>query len=237
MRAAALITMAFGRVLAATGSAEEYVAKVEEAQKLIANAGLFSVEAVLAAVYGHALSQAGHYEQALAANDIAQACVDKIDHRDRQTLGFHPEHWVTTQRCRALVMLGRVSEAEPLIDKLLSGQLGPVDTLHSALALGARIEGAAHAGDGPRAMSLFPLLNKILDGNETPYLLVIRGRFRGAALLASGNAAAAIAELENTLAFAKQHRAGLEMVGHLRGMLEKANLALSERRDHENYSR
>jgi adenylate cyclase len=227
MRAAALITMAFGRVLAATGSAEEYVAKVEEAQRLVAGQGLQSVEAVLASVYSHALSQAGRYEQALAANDIALGCVDKIDSRDRQTLGFHPEHWLTTQRCRSLVMLHRSREAEPLIEDLLAGKLGTVDTLHRALALGARIEGAAHSGDGRRAVSWLPALDEVLNGNETPYLVVLRGRFRAAAHLASGDASNAAAELEAALEYAHRHRAGLEMVAMLRSSLEKAQSQLS----------
>ncbi|MEI7872569.1 MAG: adenylate/guanylate cyclase domain-containing protein [Alphaproteobacteria bacterium] len=228
MRAAALITMAFGRVLAATGSADDYVAKVEEAQRLVEGANLPSVDAVLAAVYSHALSTAGQYESALLANETALSCVERIDQRDRQTLGFHPEHWLTAQRARTFMMLGRMLDADPLIDKLLSGELGNVDTLHRALALGVRIEGAAHAGDGARAMALLPTLDTILDGNETPYLQVLRSRFRGGAYLAAGDAARAASELNAALQFAQSHRAGLEMTGILRAILTKANRAMAK---------
>lgn len=222
MRAAALITMAFGRVLAATGAADDYVAKVEEAQKLVEGQGLASVEAVLAAVYSHALSTAGRYDQALSANHKAMACVHEIDQRDRQTLGFHPEHWLITQRTRAYVMLDRPAEAEPLIDKLLRGDLGPVDTLHSILALGARIEGAARSGDGARALSLLALLDATMEGNETPYLRVLKGRFRGAAYLAAGDAKRAANEIDTALQYAEKLRAGLEMRGLLREVLAAA---------------
>jgi len=222
MRAAALITMAFGRVLAATGSADEYVAKVEDAQKLAEGHGLTSVEAVLAAVYSHALSTAGRFEQALKANETALACVGQIDERDRQTLGFHPEHWLVTQRSRVYVMLDRPEDAEPLIEKLLSGDLGQADTLHRTLALGARIEGAARSGNGQRALSFLPVLEATLEGNETPYLRVLKGRFRGAAYLASGDAMRAASEIEATLLYAEQHRAGLEMVRQLRESLAAA---------------
>src|SRR6185503_20027183 len=67
MRAAALITMAFGRVLAATGSADAYVTKVQEAQRMVERSNMPSVEAVLSAVYSHALSTAHRLPEALAA--------------------------------------------------------------------------------------------------------------------------------------------------------------------------
>ncbi len=183
MRAAALITMAFGRVLAATGSAEEYVAKVEEAQELVARGNLASVNAVLAAVYSHALSTAGRYSEALTANTVASGCVHDIDARDRQTLGFRPEHWLATQRARVLMMLNRMEEANPLIDRLLTDTASEADTLHKALAIGIRIESAVRSDDGPRALVLADALDKALNGNETPYLKVLSGRYRGMARL------------------------------------------------------
>ena len=224
MRAAALITMAFGRVLAATGSAEEYVAKVEEAQKLVEGSKLPSVEAVLAAVYSHALSQAGHYERALAANEAALACVDAIDSRDRQTLGFHPEHWLTVQRARSLMMLDRIVEAEPLIDRLFDGEIGTVDTLHRVLALGVRIEGAARLRTGAKAMSLLPALDAMLEGNETPYLRVLCGRYRGVAKYAAGDVEGATGEWQAALNHALRHRAGLEMKAQIVALIAKATV-------------
>lgn len=222
MRAAALITMAFGRVLAATGSADDYVAKVEEAQQLVEGSNLPSVEAVLAAVYSHALATAGRFDQALVANEAALGCVDRIDARDRQTLGFHPEHWLTTQRARALMMLNRMSDSEQLIEKLLDGEAGPVDPLHRALALGVRIEWAAQSGDGLKALAIVDKLNDVLKGNETPYLQVLAARYRGLARLAAGDVKGAISDLEGALTYSRAQRAGLEMRPHLIAALQKA---------------
>lgn len=215
MRAAALITMAFGRVLAATGSAEEYVAKVEEAQRLVEGQGLQSVEAVLAAVHGHALSQAGRYEQALAANEIALRCVDKIDARDRQTLGFRPEHWLMAQQARALMMLGQLDAAETVVERLLNGESGDIDTLHRILALGVRIEGTARRQNPGLASASIAELQRVLASGETPYLRVLAGRYRGMALFASGDKAGAKAEWQAALEYAVTHRVGLEMKGQL----------------------
>ncbi len=222
MRAAALITMAFGRVLAATGSADDYVAKVEEAQQLVEGSNLPSVEAVLAAVYSHALATAGRFDQALVANEAALGCVDRIDARDRQTLGFHPEHWLTTQRARALMMLNRMSDSEQLIEKLLDSEAGPVDPLHRALALGVRIEWAAQSGDGLKALAIVDKLNDVLKGNETPYLQVLAARYRGLARLAAGDVKGAISDLEGALTYSRAQRAGLEMRPHLIAALQKA---------------
>lgn len=221
MRAAALITMAFGRVLAATGAADDYVAKVEEAQKLVDGQGLASVEAVLAAVHSHALSTAGRFEEALKINEAALACVDKIDQRDRQTLGFHPEHWLATQRARCLMMLDRMPEAEPLIGKLLAGQLGPVDTLHRALAVGVRIEAAARAGHGALASTHLDELDEVVKGNETPYLRVLCGRYRGIALYTTGDVISARSEWQSAMDYAITHRAGLEMKAQFQELIAK----------------
>ncbi len=228
MRAAALITMAFGRVLAATGAADDYVAKVEEAQRLVDGQGLASVEAVLAAVHSHALSTAGRFEEALRINDAAMASVDKIDKRDRQTLGFHPEHWLATQRARSLMMLDRMLEAEPLIGKLLAGELGPVDTLHRVLAIGVRLEGAARTGQGNLASAHLEALDNIVKGNETPYLRVLCGRYRGIALYASGNVHGAESEWQSAMDYALAHRAGLEMKTQFLDLIAKARRNTAE---------
>lgn len=222
MRAAALITMAFGRVLAATGSAEEYVAKVEEAQKLVQSANLKSVNAVLAAVHSHALSAAGRFGDALKSNTIALASAQDIDMRDRQTLGFHPEHWLMAQRARSLMMLDKMDEADPIVEKLINGAAGEVDTLHRAMAIGVRIEGAVRTHKGGLAMAEADKLTTLLSDNETPYLRVLNGRYRGIALLAAGRFSAAISELESTLDFSRRYRAGREMESQLLAALSEA---------------
>lgn len=222
MRAAALITMAFGRVLAATGSADDYVRKVEEAQSMVERSIMPSVEAVLAAVYSHALATAQRLPEALAANESALAVVDRIDARDRQTLGFHPEHWLTTQRARTLMLLDRMRDADILIDKLLSDEFGTTDILHRALALGVRIEGAARAGRADLAVGSAEDLAALLQGNETPYLKVLLGRYRGIALLSAKDYPAAVSTLLDALTYARTNRTGLEMERPIAEALAKA---------------
>jgi class 3 adenylate cyclase/tetratricopeptide (TPR) repeat protein len=229
MRAAALITMAFGRVLSATGSAEEYIAKVEEANTLVGSSDLDSVKAVLAAVYSHALSSSARLQEALVANERALNCVGQIDARDRQTLGFHPEHWLIAQRARILMLLGRDDEAEQFVQDLLSDRTGSVDILHRALAICVRIEGASRKGQGDRALGHANELALLLDGNQTPYLKVLQGRNRALALLSCGQIQSAIEEFRRTLQYSQTYRAGLEMRRTIQLELSSALAQLSSK--------
>ena len=102
-----------------------------------------------------------------------------------------------------------------------------MDTLHHALALGVRIEGAARTGDGHQALKFVNQLQDVLTDNETPYLYVLSGRYRGIAMVAAGNIDNAINILEETLAYANTHRAGLEMKPYIEQMLAKAVLMAS----------
>lgn len=215
MRAAALITMAFGRVLVIAGSSDDYVAKVEEAQKFSKDSRNPSVEAVLKAVHSHALLMAGILPKALDANTLALGCVHQIEAPDRQTLGFDPEPWLQAQRARILMLLDRHSEADMIADSLLARPA--VDTVHLVNALGTKIE-SARKNRTPIAKEA-EQLRDILRGNETPYLKVLGNRFSAIALLAAGSTQEAVDLLTQTIIYARAQRAGLELEPYLLGTL------------------
>jgi class 3 adenylate cyclase len=221
-RAASLITVAFGRVLVTTGSAADYVTKVEEAQRLLGHSGSSSVQAVLRAVHSHALTTAGDFARALEANTLALTCVEQIDSQDRQVLGFHPQVWLKTQRARILMHLDRPLETDSLLDELLNGP--PIDILHQAIAMGLRIENHRHGRPGD-VMAVADALQSLLKDNETPYLKVIGGRYRALALLVSGAPQLAVDLLVETLGYARRHRAGLEIEPYLLTALAEALVA------------
>jgi hypothetical protein len=225
-RAASLITVAFGRVLVTTGSAADYVTKVEEAQRLLGDSGSPSVQAVLRAVHSHALTTAGDFVRALEANTLALKCVEQIDTQDRQVLGFHPQVWLKTQRARILMHLDRPLETDSLLDELLNGP--PIDTLHQAIAMGLKIENHRN-GRSDDVMAVADELRALLKENETPYLKVIGGRYRALALLASGAPQLAVDLLVETLAYARAHRAGLEIEPYLLTALAEALVATKAR--------
>jgi adenylate cyclase len=222
MRAAALIIMAFGRILMITGSSDDYVAKVEEAQKFNEGTGNQSVDAFLRAVYSHALLTAGLLPQALEANALALDCVHRIDQRDRQTLGFDPETWLRTLRARILLYLDRFAEADIILGDLLDGRA--LDTVHRVNAHGTRIEGYRKTRTDI-ALDEAAQLRAILQKNATPYLKVIGNRYCALALLAGGTPHDAVDLLTETLDYARSQKAGLEVEPYLLTALAEAMTA------------
>lgn len=218
MRAAALITMAFGRVLVVAGSADDYVAKVVEAQKFSTESRNPSVEAILRAVHSHALLTAGLLLPALEANTLALDGVHRIEPTDRQTLGFHPEPWLKAQRARILMHLGHYSDANKIADELIGNR--SVDTVHRVNALGVKIDVARRLQASAAAEAA--QLGDVLRGNETPYLRVLGDRYLAIALLAEGRAEEAVGLLTRTVAYARTHRAGLELEPQLLTTLAEA---------------
>jgi class 3 adenylate cyclase/tetratricopeptide (TPR) repeat protein len=222
MRAATLIIMAFGRILLITGSSDDYVAKVEEAQRLIKNPGDESVEALLRAVYSHALLSAGLMPQALEANTNALGTIHQLEKRDLQTLGFNPEPWLQTQRARILMYLGRFEEADAILDALLAGP--PLEVIHLVNAHGTKIEG--HRRNRPDiAVAQAERLQDVLRENATPYLRVLGNRYRALAMLANNTPQEAVDLLTETIHYARTQRAGLEIEPYLLTILTEALIA------------
>src|SRR5262249_19996880 len=120
IRAHALILAGYGRILGARGSADEYVAKIREAEGLAGDSDDASLQATLKAILCHALRLAGRVSEALPANVEAMSRAHEIGALDRQLLGFDVELWLTVMRGQILIMLGRVEEARPYLDRLLS---------------------------------------------------------------------------------------------------------------------
>jgi class 3 adenylate cyclase/tetratricopeptide (TPR) repeat protein len=221
-RAAALIIMAFGRVLLIAGSSDDYVAKVEEAQKLIKGPGNESVEAMLRAVYSHALLSAGLLSRALEANTRALGGIHQLEKRDRQTLGFEPEPWLQTQRARILMYLGQIPEADAILDALLCGP--PTDLVHVVNAHGTRIE--CYRKTRPElAIQQAELLQDALRENATPYLRVLGNRYLALAMLANDTPQEAADLLRETIDYARAQKAGLEVEAYLYTTLAEALIA------------
>ena len=118
MRAVTLVTAAYGRVLAASGSADDYVATVSEVLGQLDDKRDASLKVVLTAILCHALRLAGDLPRALQANDTALARVNEVADIDQQTLGFNVGVWVKGMRGQILAMMDRTDEAKPLLDEL-----------------------------------------------------------------------------------------------------------------------
>jgi adenylate cyclase len=226
-RGAALVTMAFGRALLATGSADDYLAHIGEAQQLLLEKQNPSVEAMLSAVHSHATGQAGFLPKALALNELALRRVDRIEPADRRTLGFDPKHWLSALRARYLLQTNDTAGAEQQLDELVRNLSENVDTLHKVMALGIRIDAAALDQDASRAMALADELEETSETkNASPYLSVLSQYFRGVALLVMNDPARSRQQLQSALELSRSSRAGLELEP-----LIMANLAEASREE------
>src|SRR5581483_11902105 len=133
VRSNVLIHAAYGRILANGGSADDYVEKIREA-KAIADEGKDpSVQITLKAVLCHALWLAGRLKEALQMNVEATDRAHEIVKFDRQTLGFDIEIWLAALRGRILVMLNRIDEARPCLDRILAVDSSQVDPIHHVM--------------------------------------------------------------------------------------------------------
>jgi adenylate cyclase len=212
VRAAALITLAYGRALLATGSADDYLAYIEEAQMMLSEKRNESVQAMLAAVQSHAVGQAGFLHRALSMNEEALKTVDKIDPTDRRMLGFDPRHWLSALRARYLLLTNDAVGAERQLEQILRDEFENTDAVHRAVALGICVDGAALERNAARALLFAEQLNEISTmKNVSSYLSVLTNYFFGVALLAAHDCDAAQRQLQKALTIAHDRRAGLEL--------------------------
>jgi class 3 adenylate cyclase/tetratricopeptide (TPR) repeat protein len=210
LRANALIHAAYGRILANGGSADEYVEKIREA-KAIADVGNDpSVQITLKAVLCHALWLSGRMREALQMNVEATNRAHEIVKFDRQTLGFDIEVWLTVLRGRTLVMLDRIEEARPFLDRVLQLESGQVDPVHYVMPSMAYVDVAWAEENVGLAQEHADRAFAIAIKSGNPYLRVYAQACRGFAHVITGRYTSAIEDLSDALSFARSRKAGLE---------------------------
>lgn len=211
LRAITLLTVAYGRAMAASGSAEDYVTTVDDVlatvDDSVRNA---SLRVVLTAILCHALRLAGDLSRALEANDRAQAHVKEIDEIDQQTLGFSIAIWLNGMRAQILAMMGRFDEARPLLDAMIAADDATVDALHRLLAHITQCDIAWALGDLELLDSHSKQALQVAERSGNPYLMVYGKSYVGLAQTMRGAHADATTTLSDALAYARRRNAGLE---------------------------
>jgi class 3 adenylate cyclase/tetratricopeptide (TPR) repeat protein len=210
MRGAMLVTAAYGRSLAASGSAAEYVATVTDLLEKLDETRNASLKPVLTAILCQALRHAGDLPRALAANDEAMASLHLIDESIQQTLGFNVGVWVRGMRAQILAMMARPDEARPLLDALIAADETAVDVLHRLLAHATHIDIAWGDGDDAAASHHSEAVTVLAEKSGNPYLLVYGRSYAGIAQSLRGEHEAAARTLTEALAYARRRHAGLE---------------------------
>ena len=210
VRANALIHAAYGRILGASGSADEYVEKISEAGALAKGASDASLQVTLKAVLCHALRLAGRMSDALQTNIEATDHVNEIGKFDRQMLGFDIEPWLAAMRGQTLVMLGCGGEARPYLDRVLQMDAGNIDAIHYAVPSFGYMDLAWAEGDAGLAKQHAGQLAALAATSGIPYLQAYSWAYQGLLQVIAGRPQVAIDELIGALAFARERRAGLE---------------------------
>jgi adenylate cyclase len=209
MRGIAWAHAAFGRVLAANGSADDYVMRMREAIAIAIAANDGSSVPMLMASLSQALRLAGRLDEALKVSVEAASRAHEISEWDRQLMGFDAERWLTVMQGQILVLLGRFDDARPYFDRMLQAEVGPNDvTLH--LANVAYVDLARGTNDRALAEHHAERAMRMAIESDSPYERVSAMTCRGISYMSSGRFEAAADQLEKALAFARMKRAGLE---------------------------
>ncbi len=211
MRAITLVTAAYGRSLASTGSAHDYVANVSEARALLDPQKHAGLRVLLTAILCHALRLAGDLRAALAENDDALANAHLVEEQDQQTLGFRVLIWIKAMRGHTLVMMSRHDEARPFLDELIAADEATVDVMHRLIAHASYVDMAWGLGDTALAATHGAAVRRLGEKSGNPYLMGYGRAYAGLSQAICGEFSNAATALSDALSLARRQKAGLEI--------------------------
>ena len=206
-----LLLAADGRIsVAGGGSADVYVARLQEALSLLPEQTGTGRAATLNAFLSQAYNLAGMLNQALAANTLALQGVSSIERADEEFLGFNVEHWARSLRGRILVRLGRFAEAEECLDMMLKIEQSLLDPAVQFIPHFGYVELAWCRGEAELAMKHALRVTEIAERSQISYLSVYASAFRGTAKSMAKDFDAAVRDFEESRDAARKARAALE---------------------------
>jgi len=138
----ALLIAGYGRIVAASGSADDYIRLVREALAVL-DAEASPAEALLLnGLLCQANMLAGFVGDALATNSAALALIDRegqgaagvvLGLTAGQMVGFDVPYWIKCLQVRSLVMLGRFSDADERLARLFQAEQADTEPLHRGI--------------------------------------------------------------------------------------------------------
>ena len=214
-----LLIGAYGRILAATAAADDYVNLVHDAVKLTSKEGDVGRFATVNAMLSQAFFMSGRLNEALDAGAVALAAISEqggfeanvtLGLNANQILGFDVEHWIKCLRTRILVRLGRFGEAKERLAEVLQAAPERVAAVVEFIPHFASVELAWGIGDPQLAHRHAARVAELAEQSATPYLQVAAMACAGLAKGAAGDFTAAAHDLRAAIDFARRARAGLE---------------------------
>jgi adenylate cyclase len=216
----ALLIGGYGRIIAANGSADEYIRLVREAlavldaqanpeEALLLN-GLLCQANMLAGFLGHSLS----------ANSAA---MDLIDDERRgkagivlgltvgQMVGFDVPYWLKCLQVRPLVMLGRFSDADERLARLFQAEQAGSEQLHQGIPHWYAVELAWFRNDALGATRHASHLARFATQASSPYWNVVASFCQGLADSTAGDFRQADGFFQRALDASRHGKAALEL--------------------------
>ncbi|MGJ4890120.1 AAA family ATPase [Bradyrhizobium sp. HKCCYLRH3099] len=210
---------AYGRVLASTGAADDYVDLVQNAVKLTSEEGDVGRYATVNAMLAQAFFMSGRPREALAAAETAQDVIRSQGGFDsnvtlgltpNQILGFDVEYWIRCLKSRILLQLGRFEDVEKELAHLLGESAQQVAAVVRFIPHFASVEFGWATGNAAMVRDHAARVNDIAEQSGMPYIRMAALWCASLALGAAGDLPSAAQELQDAIAYARQKRAGLE---------------------------
>jgi class 3 adenylate cyclase/tetratricopeptide (TPR) repeat protein len=230
----------YGRILGASGAADDYVALAREALALASQTKDAGRTAALSGMLSQAYLLAGLLKEALAANDSALATISErslegdvtLGLSVTQLLGFDVEYWINCTRARILVGLGRFAEAAERAESLLRSMPSRADPPVTQFIPHVALTEIAWWRDDPgAARENAAKVAEFADQTAIPYLRVAALRCSGLAKNAARDFTGAAREFRDGVEFARRAKVGLEfepqLVSELADALLRAGDVLS----------
>jgi len=168
-RAIVLLNAGYGRALAASGSADNYLALANETLSMFDSAEHVSLAVLLTAVRCHAHVLVGDLRAALADNDYVLGNLHRVEEGDAQALTYDPFVWMKYMRGRILTTMGRYEDARPLLEELIAGNEATVNAGHRLRAHLSMINIAFGLADQTLAGAHGSAARRLARSNRTPF--------------------------------------------------------------------
>jgi class 3 adenylate cyclase/tetratricopeptide (TPR) repeat protein len=216
----AMLIAGYGRIVAANGSADEYVRLVREALAVL-DAEANPAEALLLnGLLCQANMLAGFVGHALSANIAA---LDMIDSESRgnagvvlgltagQMVGFNIPYWMRCLQGGALVMLGRFADADELLARLFQTDPADAEPLHQGIPHDVAVKLAWFRNDTLAATRHANQIARLATQAAIPYWMVLASYSQGLAASTAGHFTEADGFLQQALDASRRGKAGLEL--------------------------
>ncbi|MHB8268390.1 ATP-binding protein [Bradyrhizobium sp.] len=215
----AMLIAGYGRIIATSGSADEYVRLVREALAVLDAKANPEEALLLNGLLCQGSMYAGFVSDALKTISAALNLID--DERPGaagvvlgltvgQMVGFDVRHWIRCLQVRALVMLGRFSDADERLARLFQADPAEAELLHQGLPHYYAVELAWFRSDTLAATRHANQLVRIATRAAVPYWLALASFCQGLDASIGGDFTEANSFFQQALDASRRGKAGLE---------------------------